>query len=519
MNFFAVHKKYLYPAFVVVILLSSALLLLYHLGREPFQDYDEATYAQVTNESLAHENYLSLTYLGSPFWRKPPLLIWINDVDTKVFAPLTGSEFAMRLSSVSAAVLTILVVMLICFEAVGSGAALLAGGILATTTAFMEPGRQVRFDILVSLFITATFYAFLRTQPSAEKQKENGKEERKEKTGAWKKNRAVWYVAAGIFFGLAVLSKNVIAGFAIVAVGSYALASRNFRFFRDKFFWLGALAALVVMVPWHFYETIRFGEAFWDSYLGMEVLARVSNNIFGQGVGPSNTDYLTYFLNYAAPWAELFFFGLLALGLLWKKMPRLSRDVCLASLFTVLTIMGIMLNSQTKALSYLIPLYPFLAVFLALVGAEVWKLFEKYPEERRAVLAIVVVTFAVCAYATTQNVLHISPYYHWQDEYTFEEQYIGQMIKASGPNPLVYTYNDSDLGTILYYSALSSTPNRYIYLLSTSSEPTLGAMVITTTPQNTLASALPEFSFTPLYQGEDVSLFGVSPRTSNSFHK
>jgi 4-amino-4-deoxy-L-arabinose transferase-like glycosyltransferase len=395
----------------------------------------------------------------------------------------------------------------------------------------MEPAREVRFDILVSLFITATFYAFLRAMLRPSEKLPLQAQASQEKS-AHSGNKA-WYIAAGIFFGFAFLSKDVISAFAGVAVISYILASSSFHFstlrefLLEKYVWLGALAALVVIVPWHLYETIRFGAAFWESYLGTEVFSRVSTDIFGAGVGPTNVSYVSYFFSAAAPWSELLLLGLVVFAAFWKKMPRVSRDVCIASLVTIFAIIAIMLSSHTKALSYLIPLYPFLAIFLALLGSHFWNSFLQHAnkDEQRGAIAICVVVFVYCFYSTSLNVLHLTTYYQYELHYTKEEQAIGELIKASGPDPFVYAYNDYDMGTILYYSGLPFTKNEYVYLLSSSSQPISDSLVFMTSAANSastsqeLASALPEFSYTPLFIGHYVSLFAVLPQTLNSAHK
>jgi 4-amino-4-deoxy-L-arabinose transferase-like glycosyltransferase len=486
MNTLIVHKKKVYVFLIAVVLISSALLLLYKLGHEAFYDYDEATYAEITHESLTNGNYFAVTYLNTPYFRKPPLLFWLTDISNEL---IPNIEYATRLPSALAAILLIGIVMLVCFEASGSlGAALLGGMILATTSAFMESAREVRFDTLVALFITATFYAFLRATRSPQQQK--------------------WYLAAGIFFGFAILAKDVLAAFAGVAALAYVLLERRADFFRSKYFWGGAALTLLVVAPWHLYETLRYGEVFWDSYLGTEVFSRVTTNIFGSGFGPTNADYISYFFTFPAPWTELFCALIILFPFFYLKTNKKLRRVIVSSAITVATILLIVIFAHTKALSYLIPAYPFIAIAVALAIAGLYKLSNLFIRIGMCIVITACLLFAVGL--TMQNSLHISPYYAYRLEYSFEEMHIGEMIKASGANPLVYTYNDSDFGTILYYSQLPATKNQYINLLSDSSEVIAGSLVFTNSSAQEIAKQFPAHSFTPLYQGAYISLLRIN---------
>jgi 4-amino-4-deoxy-L-arabinose transferase-like glycosyltransferase len=486
MNSFLIHKKKVYAFLIALVLLSSALLLLYKLGHEAFYDYDEATYAEITHESLVHGNYVSLTYLNTAYFRKPPLLFWLTDISNKL---IPNVEYATRVPSALAAVFLIGVVMLICFEVSGSlGVALLGGSILATTSAFMESAREVRFDTLVALFITATFYAFLRASRSPQHQK--------------------WYLAAGIFFGLAILAKDVIEVFAVVALLTNVLLERRIDFIRNKFFWGGAALALLIIAPWHLYETFRYGSAFWSSYIGTEVFSRVATNIFGSGFGPTNADYISYFFAFPAPWTELFCGLVLLFPFFYRKADLRTRQVIVAAVVTIAAILVVVGVAHTKALSYLIPLYPFLAIAVALALAEIYA--HSKIVFQIGLCIVLGLCFVYGAWLTVLNTLHINRYYKYQVEYSFEEMQVGELIKSSGANPIVYTFNDSDFGTILYYSQLPSTKNQYIDLLSDSSDVVPGSVVFTNSSAQEIAKQFPAHSFIPLYQGEYVTLLRIT---------
>lgn len=477
-------RKKLYMVLSGLILLVAAFLLLYRLNVEAFQDYDEATYAEVTAESLSHGNFLSFTFLDNPYFKKPPLLFWLTSASKEL---VPNEELALRLPGALATLALIALVMAVCVEmGAGGASALLAGAIITTTSALIEPARQVRFDLLVSLFVVATFYAVVRAQRNPK-----------------------WYVAAGALLGLAILAKGIIAGFVLVAIGVHLWCNgTRFSFLREKYFWGGVLALLLVALPWHIYETYRFGEAFWDSYVGNEVLARVQMNLFAGTNAPTNAGYVWYLLSFGAPWTELFCIALLALPFAWKRIAPLVRPALLASLITGVSILVVMFLSQTKASSYLIPFYPFMAIALALC------ITELYRHARRVIRIDIICAVALCFMGgfalTIYNGFHLNPYYAWQTELAREEKIAGLMIHATPGMPAVYEYQYDTIGSIQFYSQLPFTPHPYVLVLSETSEPAAGSLVVTTASSTALVHTFPKLHFTPEYQGADVELFRIS---------
>lgn len=480
---------------LAAILLFAGYVLFYKLGTEPFQDYDEATYAEVTHESIANGNYASLTFLNQPYFRKPPLMFWLASVSER-FIP--DQEFAIRFPSALAGFLAVILVILICFEAgAGVPASLLAGAVLATTATWIEFARDARFDNLVSFFVAASFYAGMRAVRDAR-----------------------WYVAVGAMLGLAVLSKNVMASFAGVALLAYFLTELGwkgiFALLRERYVWVGAATLLIVAAPWHLYETVRFGAQFWHSYLGTEVLARAHSNLFPGGGNPTNAEYIAYLKSFAAPWSKLFLVSLFGFPFFWKHMPARVRSAYVASVVTVLSVLAVMLMAKTKAFGYLMPMYPFMAVALALVARTLWEKRGKVAMLRAGaagtlLLAVIAYFIFMGASLTRYDALHINPYYGWELGQAQEEHAVSAIIRTA-PDPVVYTYGYDDLGAIEYYSRLPDTPNPFVLIWSASSTlPETGTpFVLATSSLASLSAAFPQHHFTETYSGRFVSLFTVT---------
>ena len=492
------HRRVIYAVFAALILLFSGYVLFYKLGNEPLQDYDEATYAEVTLENQARGNPSELTFLNQPYFRKPPLLFWMTAGTTHLFS---DTEFALRVPSALAGLLAVLVVMGICLEAGASMPFVLLGGaVLATSATWMEFARDVRFDNLVALFIALAFYAGMRALRDPR-----------------------WYMAVGIALALAVLSKSVIVAFAGVALLSYALLALGWKgacaLLREKWIWAGAGLFLLIAAPWHIYETLKYGAAFWHSYLGTEVIERASTNLFPNSNNPTNAEYLGHLLGFAAPWTELFLVAIATIPFIYRKARRETPDafyaLC-ASVITVASVLLVMFSAGTKAFGYLMPLYPFMAVAIALTAEQVWKLLSASAYARTYVqvagktvfACALVLLIAFSARHTRYDALHINPYYGWEIGQAYEERDVAKLIRTVH-DPLVYTYNYDAIGAILYYSRLPDSKTPYVSTWNASRTPMPNAFILATSSQ-ALADAFPQERFTTLYSGRFVSLMTIS---------
>ena len=86
---------------IIIILIISALFLLYKMGSYPLFVPDEGRYPEVAREMLATGHWLSPTVLGTPFLDKPLLYYWIEAFSMHLFGVtvwairLPGAIFGM----------------------------------------------------------------------------------------------------------------------------------------------------------------------------------------------------------------------------------------------------------------------------------------------------------------------------------------------------------------------------------------------------------------------------------------
>lgn len=150
--------------------LATAVVLAFvlDLGRADFWDPGESRYAQTVREMLATGSWLHPTIGFERYYDKPPAFFWIVAAAFRTFGQ---HEWAARLPSVLAAMLTIAWVVAFAWRRVGARASLLAGLVLATAIQFVVLGRSVRMDMLLTWLMTATLlraYALATAEDDAQ---------------------------------------------------------------------------------------------------------------------------------------------------------------------------------------------------------------------------------------------------------------------------------------------------------------------------------------------------------------
>lgn len=352
-------KKYIsvLKPWTLLILVGVSSLFLYtiNLGEAPFVDYDEAIYAEVIRESVASGNPFTLTLDGRPWFEKPPLYFFAVMATDKVLHPFSNAklhptEFSARLPSALAGVGCIILVWLIIFQKTrNKRLATLAALILLTTGTFIDNVRQVKLEAPVSAAILFTYYSYIRLI-------------------AYTKWKSWMWIALSI----GVMLKSVIGLLAlpivlidmIVSDGPQDLFKRLSSFLKGKSARIGMLVALIIVIPWHLYQTILYGSTFWNHYVLVHVVERFSGNLFVSTVTPAQ--FLGWFIGGAVPWSIMLICFIPLYFTPRFFMDRERYRLFIASTISSFAILLLFSASQTKALSYLTPLYPFMAVAIAL---------------------------------------------------------------------------------------------------------------------------------------------------------
>ena len=312
---------------------ASGLLFFWNLGQASLQDWDEATYAEIAREIGVFHDWIHLHWNYLPWFNKAPLYIWL----TATLYPFGVNAFWARAVSALAGVGVILITYAIGRRLYGRLVGLGSAVVLGSCYQFIAAGRFGTSDVLLTLFLYAGLYAYLRTR-----------------------ERPSWWYGVGIFTGLAIMTKGPAALVAPAAIGITLLIDRRLLpALRTPQLWGGVAAALAIALPWHVASYLQYGPAFLNQYLGNMVVGRVGQPI--EGHAGNALTYVAYLRNQFFPWVYAVPFAILA----FARDRLRDRDGSWLIVVFPSVVLALYTLVQTKLVWYILPMYPALAILVA----------------------------------------------------------------------------------------------------------------------------------------------------------
>ncbi|MDT7542657.1 MAG: hypothetical protein QOE33_2561 [Acidobacteriota bacterium] len=383
----------------LLLLVATALVYFYGLGRAPFFGADEPRYAEVAREMYARGDLVTPTLGGRTWFEKPALGYWAQMAGFELFGV---NERAARLGSALAGWLTVLLVGWMCgrvgksadselsgesedegdmiadrSDARGaSGLQLACAGVMASSVGLIAFTRAINFDILLTATVTLSLACFFvaELEPDARKAR---------------------LLLAGFYAGAgcALLAKGLV-GIVIPfgVVGLYQIF--RWQVFRWQIFrrrlphtplsllW-GVPLMLFVAAIWYGPVSYANGRTFFDEFIIKHHFARFVSNKYHHP-GPLYY-YLIALPALALPWTPLL---VAALKDLWIESTRArgvahnattEREVAdddallrlrLFALAWIVVPVVFFSASQSKLPGYVLPALPGVA---ALAGCELWR--------------------------------------------------------------------------------------------------------------------------------------------------
>ncbi|MFB3814084.1 MAG: ArnT family glycosyltransferase [Terriglobales bacterium] len=228
------------------------LLVVVYLGSAfspALLDDADATHAEAAREMVVRGDYVTLHVNGVRYLEKAPLLYWAVALCYRVFGI---NEFATRLPTLLAVLLTAVLAMKWGQRAFGEPASIYAGLMIATTTGYYLFTRILIPEAILALLIASAMY-FLFT----------ALEERQ----AWR-----WY-AGYACVGLAILAKGLVAPVFVAAPAVIYLGlTGDWRRWREFRLVTGALVVLLIAAPWHLLAGFRNQGFFWFYFVNEHFL-------------------------------------------------------------------------------------------------------------------------------------------------------------------------------------------------------------------------------------------------------
>lgn len=337
---------------VALLLLLALALFLPGLAGLPPMDRDEPRFAQATRQMLETGDLVDIRFQGEARHKKPVGIYWMQAAAVALAEQAgddgaRGQIWVYRLPSFVGAVLAVLLTY-----AAGAGlttrrAAFMAASLVASVILLGVEARLAKTDAVLTATIVTCMAALARVWMT-----------REDPQGrlAWG-----WSLAFWIAMGVAILVKGPIAP-AIVALTAVVLAmtDRSAAWLRRlRPFW-GLVIVLVIVIPWFVAITLKSGGAFFEEAVGQDMLGKVAAGQESHGAPPGT--YLAAFLGTAWPLAP---FVLLAIPFAWRQRWSDPVTFCLAWALPMWIVFEAV---PTKLPHYVLPLYPALAILVALAA-------------------------------------------------------------------------------------------------------------------------------------------------------
>jgi 4-amino-4-deoxy-L-arabinose transferase-like glycosyltransferase len=328
---------------VLSLLVAALLIFTVTLGQVPLRDWDEGTVAQVAREIWRAEpgslGWLYPTLHGDPYLNKPLLVHWlmaglyhlggVNEwtsrlpgaILTACSAPLLygiGREVFMRRSP-----------------------AIIAALVYLTTLPVVRHGRLAMLDGAILCFFLLTLWCLLRSRRDPR-----------------------WALGVGIGLGLIALTKGIM----VILLGAIALAFLLWdapRLLTSLYLWSGIFLGMTPAGLWYAAQWMHYGDLFLKTHLLTQSLNRVVASVENNAGPPWY--YLLELLKYGWPWLlfvpPAFSMAWHSRTLGWAKLVLVWSGIYLAAI----SIMG------TKLPWYILPLYPAIALAVAVPLSQIWQ--------------------------------------------------------------------------------------------------------------------------------------------------
>ncbi len=384
----------------------SFFYLFFNLGSGSLASWDEAFYAVVSRELFQSGQWLKLTFLGEPWFDKPPLVFWATSL---AYHFLGVSEFSSRFFSALCGVGTVLVTHWLGSKLFDRWTGFCGALVLLSSSHFIRFARFGMTDSPLTFFMTLTLLFFWL-----------GREQRK------------YLIFSGIALGAALMTKGVVALLVFPVVWVYAWGSKRASIFWQPTYWLGLLAAFLIAAPWQIYQAFSFSGDFIGSAFFHHVLHRATTVMDGhQG---SFYFYIRTLINKYHPWIVIGIFS--APWFLWKALREREERALFLSCW-IFIIWAAFSLAQTKLAWYIFPIYPALSLTVAFFLTKILK--EKYRAHTLLVFAAILF-------------LHSSYSHIHRMEYSRPLKASAAMVLETVPKKaIIYLYNYHEQPAAAYY--------------------------------------------------------------------
>jgi 4-amino-4-deoxy-L-arabinose transferase-like glycosyltransferase len=335
---------------LLLLALLFGALYFFCLGRAPLDNPDEGRYAEIPREMLATGDWVTPRLDGVNYFEKPPLIYWAIAASIRVFGPGEGAVRAIpALFGLGGVLLTYAAARRLYGRSVG----LAAAAVLGSSALYAALARIVTLDIGVSVLMTATLCCFLL-----------GVREPPGRLRRW------FFYGVYVSAALATLAKGLM-GFLLTGAVMvlWLLICRQWRRLRPLHLPTGLLLFLAIAAPWHLLAAAR-NPTWAHFYFYHEHWERFTSDSHGR-FQPWYY-FIPILIGGLFPWIG--FLGPAVRNAVVGGWARRSErpDRWLWIIWAAFIFLFFS-ESQSKLATYILPVFPPLAVLIGLVLAPAWQ--------------------------------------------------------------------------------------------------------------------------------------------------
>ena len=335
-----------------VLLALTVFTFFFLLGSRALNEPDEGRYSEIAREMIETGNWLVPHFWYLPHLDKPPMTYWLVAASMKLFGQ---NEWAVRLPLALAGISGVWVAWLLGCSIGGRRVGLWSALILQSSLLYFVMARMLTPDIFLTQFVAWAMYFFWRSWLALNSQ-----------FAIHNSQFFGWHLAGWVAIALGFLTKGPVA-LVIPLIALAALVIYRWKTFSQKKLLLGGLVGglalfLVLAMPWFLAIFQRVPDAF--HYM---VFSQAAGHLLGTTIKNRHGNFF-------------YFFGILVVGLLpwiwllgwlwrrayWRSLDVKSKDAwVLLNAWAVFTF-ALFSFSQAKLPAYILPIFPAIAVLIAL---------------------------------------------------------------------------------------------------------------------------------------------------------
>ncbi|MGQ3672814.1 ArnT family glycosyltransferase [Xanthobacter sp. TB0136] len=311
-------------------------------------DRDESRFAQATKQMLESGNYVDIRFQEEARHKKPIGIHWLQVASVRAGEAISGPDartsiYYYRLPSLLAAIGVVLLTYWTALVFVARRGAVLAALLMASCVLLGVEARLAKTDAVLVFTILAAFGALARVYMAP-----------REQLGGWRLPAIFWTA-----MGAGILVKGPMAPlFVGITVLVLVVIERSAGFLKSLKPLPGLVWCLLLVLPWFVAIYYVTDGAFYQHAVGVDMLGKVTEGQEGHGAPPG-----TYLVAVWGTYWPGIVLAVLAAPFAWRARREKPMRFLLAWLVPTWIVFEI---AATKLPHYVLPLYPAMAILIAL---------------------------------------------------------------------------------------------------------------------------------------------------------